>query len=125
MTSIQEFQFESCVWESDAIVEAFLKAGFSRVELHPYKVDPDYDGSYSLPEYLTLVHGNFVVAIKHAWMNPLQGLQGYITKVSVIRSRFYSYTPGCLQGNKSRLLYMPICATNRLLPILILFTVVV
>ncbi len=64
VTTIQGFQFESRVWEADAIVEAFLKAGFSRVELHPYKPDPEYNGSYNLSEFLKLVDGNVVVAIK-------------------------------------------------------------
>ncbi len=63
-STIIGFGFEECVWEYEAIVTALTPAGFSRVELVPYKADPEYSGPYNLEEYIRTIDGQVVLAVK-------------------------------------------------------------
>ncbi len=63
-STIKGFKFEVCVWDYEAVVMALKSAGFSRVELVPYKADPEYSGPYNLEKYMKMIDGQVVMAIK-------------------------------------------------------------
>ncbi|XP_064398633.1 uncharacterized protein LOC135345191 [Halichondria panicea] len=62
--SNEGFNYDMYAWDAEAIKKAFIMAGFSRVELVPYKADPEYSGPYNLEEYMKTVDGQVVIAVK-------------------------------------------------------------
>ncbi len=62
--SSQGFNHNVCSWDAEAIKKAFLMAGFSRVEMVPYKADPKYSGPYNLEEYIRTIDGQVLLAVK-------------------------------------------------------------
>ena len=60
----QNFNYDVCVWTCDTVCQALKETGFSRVELCPYRGDPSYNGNIDLSLYISVVHGNVIVATK-------------------------------------------------------------
>ena len=63
-SSIGEFNFNICVWDSTTIAEVLKNVGFKSVQLLPYKVDLDFCGPYNLEKYIKLIDGNVFAATK-------------------------------------------------------------